>query len=62
MKTAFRFWVGVSLVLVYGVIAAGAIVDLPNMVGSYQLYDIIIESVTGTLSDHPGTPFSEWCH
>ena len=26
MKTRFRFWVGVSLVLVYMVIAAGAIV------------------------------------
>jgi len=26
MKTGFRFWVGVSLVLVYLVIAAGAIV------------------------------------
>ena len=26
MKTTFRFWVGVSLVLVYAVIAAGAIV------------------------------------
>ena len=26
MKTRFRFWVGVSLVLVYIVIAAGAIV------------------------------------
>ena len=26
MKANFRFWVGVSLVLVYAVIAAGAIV------------------------------------
>ena len=26
MKTSFRFWVGVSIVLVYGVIAAGAVV------------------------------------
>ena len=28
MKNRFRFWVGVSLVLVYGVIAAGAIVRM----------------------------------
>ena len=28
MKTGFRFWVGVSLVLVYGVIAAGAVVRM----------------------------------
>ena len=28
MKTSFRFWVGVSIVLVYGVIAAGAVVRM----------------------------------